>query len=223
MKKLLLVCLVATLALTNAFGQSALFPTKKGTVAVYNAKDAKGNVLGYSQITITDVEGSGANMTISYTAEALDANRKPYRGVKATPMTLTIKDNKIVFDMKSLFAGADAKAEITGDPIELPNNLSAGQTLKDAKITMTTRVALVKMTTEMAITDYKCLAVETVTVPAGSYKAYKVTQTVSTTAMKQTTKATTITWYAEGVGSVKTESYDGSGNLLSTSELVEFK
>ena len=50
MKRLFLVCLVAIFAL-NASAQNALFPTKKGAVTVYSSKDAKGNILGYSQMT----------------------------------------------------------------------------------------------------------------------------------------------------------------------------
>ncbi len=219
MKNLFLVCLVAVFAL-NASAQT-LFPTKKGTVQVHVAKDDKGKVTGYSQMTITDVEGSGANMTITYSTEALDANKKSL-GVPAVPFKMVVKDNVIIFDLKAMFGGmAGAKVEVTGDPIELPNKLSAGQVLKDATIVMTTKAGLMKSKTEMKVSDYKCEKIESVTVPAGTFKCYKVTQTMTTTVMKQKIVVKTISWYADGVGTVKTQSFDDKGTLISTTELVQ--
>ncbi len=218
MKNLFLVCLVAFFAL-NASAQ--LCPTKKGSVQMHVAKDDKGKVTGYSQMTITDVEGSGANMTISYSTEALDKDKKSV-GAAAVPFKMVIKNDIIVFDLKAMFGGiAGAKVEVTGDPIELPNKLSAGQVLKDATIVMSTKAGLMKTKTEMKITDYKCVAVESVTVPAGTFKCFKVTQTVTSTVMKQNYTVKTISWYATGVGTVKTQSFDDSGKLMATTELVQ--
>jgi hypothetical protein len=112
------------------------------------------------------------------------------------------------------------KMDIKGDAIELPVSIQPGQSLKDANITMIMDMGMMKMTSEMKITDFKCVAIEDVTVPAGSFKCHKVTQTITTTAMRQTTVSKSATWYAPGVGAVKSETYDKDNKLTNTMELI---
>jgi hypothetical protein len=81
-------------------------------------------------------------------------------------------------------------------------------------------MGLMKMTTEIKMTDGKCEAIEDVTVPAGSYKCHKITQTISTTAMRNTTVTKSVTWYASGVGVVKSETYDNRNRLTNSMELI---
>jgi hypothetical protein len=73
------------------------------------------------------------------------------------------------------------------------------------------------------MTDGECLAIEDVTVPAGTFKSHKITQTVSTTVMKMNTSAKTLSWYSPGIGTVKTETYDSKNKLTGSTELVELK
>jgi hypothetical protein len=71
------------------------------------------------------------------------------------------------------------------------------------------------------MTDGKCLAIEEVTVPAGTFTCHKITQTATTTIMKKKVVAKTVSWYALGVGTIKTESYNEKDKLNSCTELVE--
>jgi len=213
---------------TVANAQNTFFPTKPGTVLVYAQKNAKGNIDGYTRMTIKNVEGSGNNMTISYVAESLNKNMKPVSNPPMEiPLKVTIKDGVMILDMKEMFAGQmkdqQIKMEITGVPMELPASLQPGQSLKDAEVTMSIDLVITKMTTTVKITDVKCLAIEDVTVPAGTFTCHKVTQTSSTTVMKKTVTGRTVTWYAPGIGTVKNETYDGKDKLTGSMELVEVK
>ena len=217
---------IFTLA-TGTYAQNTFFPTKAGTVLTYAQNNAKGKTESHSRLTIRIVDGSGSNMTISYLMESLDKDRKPLSPPMELPCTVVVKDGVMYLDMNQMFAGQmkdmQVKMEVTGVPMELPNNMEPGQSLKDAEMTMTIDMGIMKMRTVMKMTNGKCLAIEDVTVPAGTFKCHKITQTVTTTIMKRDVTTTTVSWYAPGIGTVKTESYDAKEKLQGSTELVDLK
>ena len=229
MKKIQL-CFIAILAVamaTGAYAQNTFFPSKAGIVLTYVQKNAKGKAESHSRTTIKDVEGSGSNMTISYLMESLDKDRKPLNPPVEIPCTVIIKDDVMILDMNQMFVGQmkdmQLKMDITGVPMELPSNMSPGQSLKDADMTMTLDMGIMKMKTVIKMTDGKCLAIEDVTVPAGTFKCHKITQTVTTTIMRKDVVSRTVSWYVIGIGTVKTESYDAKDKLQSSTELIDIK
>lgn len=203
--------------------QNSFFPTKAGTVLIYAQNDAKGKVGNYFRHTITAVEGSLNDMAISYSVELLDKNRKSKS--EPIPMTVLIQDGAVLLDLKSMFAGlqtdAQFEVEISGTPMELPANLQPGQSLADAEVTITTDMVIMKMSTVIKMSEGKCLAIEDVTVAAGTFKCHKITQTVTSTVMKKTVVSRTVSWYAPGIGTVKNETYDSKDKLQNSMELVE--
>jgi len=220
---LLLVC---GMAQAQSQAQEVFFAAKAGMVQLYAQKNNKGKVQSYTRMTVKSVEGSGSNMTISYVMEMLDDKRKPQSNAPAEiPCTVIIRDNVVILDMNQAFAGMmqsqQLKMEITGVPMELPSNMQPGQSLKDANMTMSIDMGIMKMSTTINMTDGKCLAIENVTVGAGTFRCHKITQTVTTTIMRRDVIATTVSWYAPGVGTVKTESYNNKQQLQSSTELVE--
>ena len=222
-QSLLIVALVAVLSgVTNA--QSIFFPTRAGIVLTYVQNDAKGKATSYTILTIKSVEGSGNNMTINYVGQALDKNRKPISDAPLEiPYTVIISNGVVELDMKSFAApGTEGLIEIEGDKLRIPPTLSPGDKLNDAKFTITLNMGL-KIRTEMSLTDQECLAIEDVTVPAGTFKCHKVTQTNTATVMRRATTVKTVSWYAPGVGTVKSETYDSKNKLQSSQELVELK
>jgi hypothetical protein len=140
------------------------------------------------------------------------------------PLKVDIRDGIVILDMKQMCLGQakemQMEMEITGVPSELPGDLQPGKKLKDAEVTMTVNMVFMKMKTVIKMTGGECVAIEDVTVPAGTFKCYKVTQTVSTTVMNKDVVTRTISWYAPGIGVVKTESYN-KNQLQSSMELVE--
>ena len=224
--QIFLTIVLAVSMATGTYAQNTFFPTKAGMVLTYVNNDAKGKATGYSRMTIKNVEGSGSNMSISYVMENLDKNRKSLTDPPMEiPCTVIIKDDVVILDMNQAFAGQpkdqQIKMEITGVPMELPGNMQPGQSLKDAEMTMTLDLGITKMNTVIKMTEGKCLAVEDLKVPAGTIKCHKITQTVTTTVMRRDTKSKTISWYAPGIGTIKTETYDGKDKLQASMELVE--
>jgi hypothetical protein len=221
MKRLIMTLFVIAIG-AGLYAQNNFFPSKAGIQLTYADNDAGGNVQGYSTIIIKDVKGSGRNMTITYGLKVLDKNRKPLTNAPGE-MTyqVVIKDNVAVMDINRMIPQG-VKAVVTGTPIELPNNLQPGQSLKASEATLTVDLGIMKMVTVVKI-EGKCLAVEDVRVPAGTFKCHKVTQKYTSTAMNITTVETTISWYAPNIGTVKSETYDDKNKLISGSVLVEVK
>jgi len=224
MKKLLLTMFVVGIG-AGVYAQNNFFASKVGMTLTYANNDARGNTDSYSVLTIKDVKGSGRNMTITYGAKALDKNRRPSKDLPDEQIfQVTIKDNVVILDMKQLFpAQGGVKVEVTGMPIELPGNLQPGQALKNSEVTGTVDLGIMKMSTVIKITEGKCLAIEDVRVPAGTFKCHKITQKFTATAMNTTTVQTVVSWYAPNIGTVKSETYDDKNKLVSGSVLSELK
>lgn len=69
----------------------------------------------------------------------------------------------------------------------------------------------------------KFLGKEEVTVPAGTFECVKLAYTKKENTPDGINKTYETVWYAPGVGLVKDETKDKKGNLISNSELIEFK
>ena len=225
MKRLLMTMVVLAIS-AGLYAQNNFFPSKTGMVLTYANNDAGGNVEGYSVLTIKDIKGSGKNMTITYGAVTLDKNRKPPKDSPGEQIyQVTIKDNVVIMDMRQLFPvqGQNVKVEVKGTPMELPSSMQPGQALKNSEVTGTMDLGIMKTSTVIKITEGKCLAIEDVRVPAGTFKSHKITQKFTAAAMGTTTVTTVISWYAPNIGTVKTETYDDKNKLVSSSVLAELK
>jgi len=226
MKKIALLLLVFTTTM-GLFAQHAFFPSTVGIVQTYAQKNDKGKIESYSRQTITDVQTSSGEMVVSYLFETLDKNQKPKEPPVIFPCKVIIKGDVVTLDMNEAFAGMQQDAqinaliEITGVPMEISGSLKPGETIKDADMMMTMDLGIMKMKTNIQITDGKCIVIEDVTVPAGTFTCHKITQTTTTTVMKKKIVTTTVSWYALGVGTVKSESYNDKNKLETSTELVQ--
>jgi len=226
MKRLIMTMFVIAVG-AGLYAQTNFFAVKVGTVLTYANNDAKGNVESYSVLTIKDVKGSGRNMTITYSGITLDKNRRPMKDSPEMTYQVVIKDGVVIFDMNQLIPAQmkaqGVKMDVKGTPMELPNSLQPGQTLKNYELTITMDLGIMKASSVVKTTEGKCLAIEDVTVPAGKFKCHKITQKITATAMNVTTVTTAFSWYAPNIGTVKTETYDDKNKLISSSVLVEVK
>ena len=122
--------------------------------------------------------------------------------------------------------------EIEGNAWELPENLEAGQTLKDGEFTMkissdNPAMAMAAGNWDFVITDRKVEKQEKVTTSAGTFDAYKISYTIQMEmkmmGMTRKMEVSGADWIAEGVGSVKSESYNKKGALTNYTLLVGTK
>lgn len=208
--------------------QETFFPTKEGMVLTYKSFDKKDKVSGMTKYTIEKVNINGSDIDFTYLCEVLDNKEKL---VFKEEITVHQKGDVMYIDMGNFLNKAafqqdgemPAEVEVKGNNMEIPLNPSPGQTLPDASIEMAMKMGFVNMKMSADITNRKVEAIEDITVTGGTFKCYKFSGDVNTVAMGIKVQAKTIEWFAKGIGTVKTESYDKKGNLTGRTELVEVK
>ena len=136
------------------------------------------------------------------------------RFMKPVEIKATVRDGDVLMDM-----GGNLSGSVEGAGYALPKRLAVGLELPtgEAKV----KAGNINMTQNT--TFHKVVAREEVTVPAGTYDCYVVERQYTAEMAGMTVKSTIKTWYARGVGTVKSETYGEDGTLSSGSHLLEFK
>ena len=219
-----IIILICTLFVSfSSISQSACeayYPFKEGAkfeITNYNKKGKKEGVVSYE---ISSIEGNVATIkTIIFDAKGKEVTTTSYQ--------ITCEGNTISIDFKSLMNPdmfeqyKDMDLDITGTNVELPNNLQVGQSLKDANMDMTINMGGMKMNISIDMINRKVNAKESITVPAGTYNCFALSyNTEMNMGMKMIFEIKE--WIAEGVGVVKSESYNKNGKLIGYSELTSF-
>lgn len=113
--------------------------------------------------------------------------------------------------------------EITGTNLDLPNDLSVGQSLPDASMVIEISISGINMGISTQITNRKVIATESVTTPAGTFDCFVITydnELNMSMGMNQSSSAKQ--WISEGVGMVKQEDSNNKGKIISSSLLTSF-
>jgi hypothetical protein len=202
------------------------FPSKKGMVLTTAQLNARGKPVLYTRVTVKEATGSGDNMSIAYTAQLHDSKRTAYgRDSREREYTVNVIAGFIELEMKhmeNLAAAARGVPNtiIRGGTIRIPSKLAPGVRLENSQLDVTARVAFVKTASRLTMTDIRCVAVENVTVPAGTFEGYKVVQTNVITVKKARKTFTNTTWYVRGIGSVKSVLTNERDKIVSSTELA---
>lgn len=213
-----------TLAQNNC---SKFYPMKEGTSFQYTNYDKKGKTEGTLNYTISSVTDNGSSTTATFDIKFVD---KKGKDVFNSDYNITCENGVVRIDYKSLFpsqmmqqfSDMDVEMDITGTDIELPNDLSVGQELADANVSIAMSMSGIKMNTTVDQTNRKVEKKESITVAAGTFDCFLVTETNTSKTMGANIEMNTKLWLAEGVGMVKQESYKKNGNLMSSTELTKF-
>lgn len=225
MKKLILFTAMILIGMVLK-AQEIFFPTKEGTVLVYKTFDKKDKETSMVRYTIRHLNIKGSDMDITYQVESIDPKDKL---LYKEEITIHQKGDKLYFDMSNFINKAafqqngeiPAEIQITGNNMEVPSNPQPGDVLPDANVVMALKMGFLNMKMSAEVTNRKMEAIEDITVKAGTFKGYKFSSEVNSSAMGIKVKSKNIDWYAKGVGIVKSENYDKNGKLQSYTELVE--
>ena len=197
---------------------STYYPFEEGAkfeITSFNKKGKKESVVNYE---ITTIENNVATIKTKIS----DAKGKE---VTTTKYSVTCNGNSISIDFKSLMNPdlfkqyKDVDMEMSGTNVEFPNNLKVGQTLKDANLKMTMNMSGIKMNMTVDMLNRKVDAKESVTTAAGTFNCFVISyNTEMKMGMKMSFKIKE--WIAEGVGVVKSETYNKKGKSMGYSELT---
>jgi hypothetical protein len=227
MKKLFIITVMVLCAMVLK-AKETFFPTKEGTVLIYKTFDKKDKLTNTVQYTVKHVNISGNDMDITYQCESIDPKDKL---IFKEEITIHQKGDKLYMDMSNFINKAafqqngeiPANIEVTGNNMEIPSNPQPGDVLPDASVAMALKMGFMNMKISADLTNRKVEAIEDITVKGGTFKCYKFSSDINSVAMGIKVKAKSVEWYAKGVGTVKSESYDKNGALQSHTELIEVK
>ncbi len=218
-KTITLICLL--FISFSSMGQntcSTYYPFEEGAkfeITSFSKKGKKESVVNYEITTIKD------NVA---TIKTKISNAKG-KEITTTEYNVTCNGHNVSIDFKSLMNPdlfkqyKDMEMEMSGTNIEFPNNLEVGQTLKDANLKMTMNMSGIKMNMSIDMLNRKVDAKESVTTAAGTFDCFALSyNTEMKMGMKINYKIKE--WIAEGVGVVKSETYNKKGKSMGYSELT---
>lgn len=231
--KIFLIISVFLLVITaGTFADEPFFASQPGMVLVTANLNNRDRIEGFTRMTINEVRGSDGNMTISYSMQLLDRNKHPTGRAGIRQYNVTVTNNVMEFKFDSMldiyFASRDMTYELSAGLLRIPTNMTRGSIMDDTWMNMSVRIPIIgAVTANTIMSNIVCVGIETVTVPAGTFEAYKVTMTsttetsVSMPGMKSPIINNSVTWYARGIGAVKSINHDERGRVESSTELHE--
>jgi hypothetical protein len=188
--------------------------------------DKKGKVTGIQKQKINSVEADGdgfkADVDLVVTNEKGKELSEGNYNIECRNGVLYM-DMSGMFDPRSMAGLQNMEMEMGGSALEFPAKLIPGETLPDGNITMkASSGGLVLMTISMNVTNRKVETAEVVTTPAGTFECVKVSQDTEMNAIIKK-KFRTVSWFAIGVGMVKSENLDDRGTVESSTVLTKFE
>jgi hypothetical protein len=227
MKKTVITLVAICLTAFYTHGQSncsKFYPFSEGAMSQLTMYNAKGKMQGMVEYYINNVTSTGDATVANMSMKLID---KKGNEIQGSEYEATCKDGVVSIDFKSLMNqgmmaayGEEMDYDITGTNLDIPNDLSVGQSLPDAEIIIKMSMSGMNFNMSTIITDRKVLDKESITVPAGTFDCYVITQTTRIKSMAANQSRTSKQWIAEGVGFVKSEDYNKKGKIANTSLLT---
>jgi predicted RND superfamily exporter protein len=222
---LVLFFLIGILSLTAQDNCSKFYPMTEGVTIEYTNYNKKGKVEGVSSYIVTnsDTDGNTTNATM-----AINLKDEKGKEIYSTDYKLSCTGNMVTLDYESLLPSdmmnqyGDMDIEVSGNDIEIPNDLSVGQNLADANVTMNISMSGINMKIAVDMLKRKVEKKENVTTPAGTYDCYVLYSENQSKVMMANQVYPSRVWLAEGVGMVKQETYKKNGDLMSSTMLTAY-
>ncbi len=203
---------------------SRFYPFSENVTGELTSYDKKGKVIAVVTYHVQEVSSSGGLETATITSEVKD---KKGDQIVETSYNITCTGNGISMDFNSIMNPEllqqykDIEVDVTGTNVELPNDLSSGQTLPDADLNMELDMGGLGMNISVMMIGRKVQNKESITTPAGTFECYVIKYT-SKIKMGVGRTGSSKQWIAEDVGLVKQEDYNKKGKLTGSSMLTSF-
>jgi hypothetical protein len=200
-------------------------PFQEGVFFELTSYSPKENLTSVTQHTVGDVEEIAKGYRVLVGTTLFDNKGEPS---VESQYYLECREDGIFLDISSMLSPESMAAfqsmqvDVTGDALSIPNTMSPGQTLPDGEMHMKASMnGLTLMKLTMRITDRRVTGRETRTTPAGIFECVILEQQTEIEGFGRNAYQSK-SWYAKGVGTVRTENYDKKGKLSGYSELTKF-
>lgn len=201
------------------------FNLKEGSGFEMNNFDSKGKPAGKLTYKISKITSEGASTVFSIEMESFSAKGKSelkntYQ-MKCNGNTLLLDASSMISE-EQLKSFKDMNMKFTYDNIEYPTKLTVGEKLKDASVKGEGKSGPMPINFNMKIKNREVVGQEKLTIPAGSYDAYKLTSDMNVEMVMGfpvKVDMQTVSYRAPGlIWDLKTETYR-KGKLMGYSEL----
>jgi hypothetical protein len=219
---LTIVFLLLSVCFVTAQNCSTFYPFSEGTSTTITTYGKNKKVAAVTQYLVTDVQSTGGSEVATM---LMKMNDKRGSLIAESSYDIVCNGNQISIDFKSLISPqmtqqfANMEYEVSGTNLNLPNNLVVGQSLEDANVHLDISVSGIPMKMDVAMTERKVSATESVTTPAGTFDCFVIDYKIHMK-MGMNQKGAAKQWIAEGVGLVKQEDYNNRGKVTSSSLLT---
>ncbi|MFH2094462.1 MAG: hypothetical protein ABIJ16_02085 [Bacteroidota bacterium] len=214
-KLLLIACL--TSAYMMGQDRPAYYPSTVGNAWEMQKFDAKDKLTSTNKTRVITMNPTVSGYDLELEVENIDNKGK---STGKNNLVMKCENGIFYFDMKSFMDPATMESykemDIAFDAtnMEMPAGLQPGTSLKDASLTMTvTNQGIKMMTITTVITNRKVESEEQITVPAGTFTAWKISYDVETKMMFKV-KMHAVEYWVPGTGVVRTENYNEKGKLV---------
>lgn len=204
----------------------------EGAELHYRHFDEKGKDKSLAKQKITSLETEGNKNTVNIEAEIENNKKKKSKDEDKiiAKFAMTCEGDKLTLGIESMISPQmqeqfkDMEIEISGTPMTLPSKMQVGDQLEDANVKIAVKMGEVSMFgTTVNIIERKVEAEETITTPAGTFQCIRLSSVIETKMGFIQRTGRNVEWFAQGVGMVKSETYNKKGKLEATSELVYLK
>jgi hypothetical protein len=224
MKKISLIfAFIAVYGFSIAQDCGIYHPSSVGKTLTYTYFKKAGKPESISTMAVTGVDKTAAGIKISVAGSVKDAKGKE---AMAYAYDAWCDGDNFFIDMKSMVGSMAVKDmssyKVESKHLKFPKNLSVGQKLEDASLSMTIEGPVSTGITSN-ITNRTVVAFEKITTSAGTFDCVKISYDIDTKVMFIKTNNKAVEWYAEGVGMVRSESFDKNGKQIGFNELTAIK
>lgn len=227
MKILFVTFLSLVLSFNLVSGQdcSKFYPMKDGSTMEYTSYNRKDKVVGIVTYVVSEVTSSGNKTTATMNMEHEDPNGDI---ILESDFKFSCENNVVKIDFSSLMnnkmleAYEGMEVEMTGNDIELPNDLTVGQTLPDANVHVKISTGAMDMNMNIDMVNRKVETKESLSTDAGTFNCYVITNENKSKMMMANTTHISKLWLAEGIGMIKQETYNKNGKMISKVVLTSY-
>lgn len=214
-------------AITNAQDCRLFFPEKVGAMREMKFYDAKNKLGAISRQEILDKEVSGKDVKVKVKATNYNSDEEE---VYTSELLLVCEDGIFKLDMQSLLDPAtmaaykDMKIEVTADNLVYPNNMKVGDNLPDGNMKVVVKSEqLTLITITLAVSNRKVDAIEDIKTEAGTFSCFKLSYDINSKFGFINKSGSVVEHISEGVGIVRSESFNKKGKTEGHSILTALK
>ena len=200
------------------------FPVTEGTVLTYSNYKGKGKLDGTQKTKVLKRIETDDNLSITLHATTYD---KKNEEIFNKEFDMSCIDGVFKIDLESVLTPEimtmnteNMEVNIQGENIGIPLDKPTNENLDDGKITVSMGTNGTTLATlNIDIINRRTNGFKTITTPAGTFECLEYRYDTKTQMSIIKTERSSIEWYAENIGLVKTETYK-KGKLEYYSELV---